>query len=181
MEIDETFSSIEEIQTLLEKEGMTWRISVDEINDDINADTDDDIDDEIDDGIDGIENDGACSSKIVLESVSFSADADTIEIEKWEAELPDIDEKEENESNESEEFEENDLRNNSENDFEKAEVIYFDLFKKKTYTKTLIFQTEDENESNLGSKSDGNPDNRSVENAGKRIYRLIGFCEAPMS
>ncbi|MDR0768017.1 MAG: hypothetical protein LBE57_06245 [Methanosarcinales archaeon] len=143
MEIDETFSSLEEIQTLLEKDGMTWRISVDDSMDDMEND-------------DSIENDATCHSKIILESASFSADADTYEIEKWEAELPDVEEGD----GEAESFGEETKNTASKTALEKAEVIYFDLFKKKTYTKTLIFQSDEEN--------------------GSRVYRLIGFCEAPM-
>ena len=135
MEIDETFSSLEEIQSLLEKDGMTWRISVDD---------------------DDIEEEEVCRSKIILESASFSADADAGEIEKWEAELPEIDEKDNDET-----FEENiSAEEIQKTALENAEVIYFDIFKKKTYVKTLIFCRENE--------------------TGSKMYRLIGFCEAPM-
>lgn len=135
MEIDETFSSLEEIQSLLEKDGMTWRISVDD---------------------DAIEEEEVCRSKIILESASFSADADAVEIEKWEAELPD-----EKEEDSEERFEENSSAAEIQKTvLENAEVIYFDLFKKKTYVKTLIFCPENE--------------------TGTRIYRFVGFCEAPM-
>lgn len=151
MEIDETFTSLEEIQSLLERDGMTWRISVDE----------DEIEEPEEENEEGEGGDKeVCRSKIVLESASFSAEADAVEIEKWEAELPDIDEKEEKETPEM--FEEKQSTDEIQKTaFENASVIYFDLFKKKTYTKTLIFQTEEENKT--------------------KIYRLIGFCEAPMS
>ncbi len=135
MEIDETFSSLEEIQSLLEKDGMTWRISVDD---------------------DDIEEEEICRSKIVLESASFSAEADAVEIKKWEAELPD-EKEEENDEFFEEEIPADEIQKTA---LENAEVIYFDLFKNKTYVKTLIFCPENE--------------------TGDRIYRLIGFCEAPM-
>ncbi|MDV0444810.1 hypothetical protein MmiAt1_03530 [Methanimicrococcus sp. At1] len=150
MEIEEIFSSLEEIQTILEKDGLTWRMAADE--------------DEAD------EEDG-CGSKIDLGAASFSADADEIEIEKWETELPDIDENGEEEDEEKsegdDEEEEKGLSEDSaenrikESMIENADVIYFDTFKKRTYAKTFIFQKEEEN--------------------GNRIYRLIGFCEAPMT
>lgn len=146
MEIDEKFSSLEEIETLLEKEGLTWRAAFDE-----------------DENEEEIETEEIEQKKIIFENVSFSADADTAEIEKWEAELPEIDEKDEKENPEELFEEKTSSDENLKNAFERASVIYFDLFKKKTYTKTLIFQTEDDE-----------------ENGGK-IYRLIGFCEAPMS
>ncbi|WNY27969.1 hypothetical protein MmiEs2_01480 [Methanimicrococcus stummii] len=143
MEIDDVFLSLEEIQTILENDGCTWRIAAD----------DDDIEEEDD-----------CDLKIDLKTASFSADADTTEIEKWEAELPDSDENNEDEENEKENQGETVSKSGNETNlsdqFENAAVIYFDIFKKRTYTQTLIFQKEDEN--------------------GKRIYRLIGFCDAPM-
>jgi hypothetical protein len=139
MEIDETFSSLEEIEARLEKDGMTWRISVDE-----------DIGEE--DGHSNIRLDSA-------DAVSFATDADALEIEKWEAELPD--EKEEDEEDKDELFEENILSGRiPKADIEAADVVYFDIFKKKTYMKTLIFCPEKE--------------------SGAKIYRLVGFCEAPI-
>ena len=150
MEIDETFNSLEEVQMLLEKDGMTWRISID-----------DDIEDDSIEAED-VKEAAASLSKVSLESVSFSADADTHDIEKWEAELPDSVEEEECSDEETAIEAENLIQKAS---FEKAKVIYFDLFKKKAYVKTLIFQTEGGEEK---------------EEGGGRIYRLIGFCEAPM-
>ena len=157
MEIDETFNSLEEIQTLLEKDGMTWRISADD-------DFMDEIDDDIEEGIKDP------TSKIDFESASFSADADDCDIEKWEAELPDIAEGIEEESADEETESGNVIQKTA---FEKEKVIYFDLFKKKAYVKTLIFQTEEGGEE---SKEEG----KEKDGSGSRVYRLIGFCEAPM-
>ncbi|MDL2261167.1 hypothetical protein LJC08_02925 [Methanimicrococcus sp. OttesenSCG-928-J09] len=145
MEIDETFSSLEEIQKILEAEGLTWRISIDD---------------------DDIEEEEICASKNVLEFASFSADADQKEVEKWEADLPDIDEKEETDELENFNDQPTETKLTSEEKWktalENAVVVYFDTFLKKSYTKTLIFQKEDgENEA--------------------AFYRLIGFCEAPMA
>jgi len=158
MEIDDTFSDLEEIEKQLEKEGFVFRISFDE------ADEDDDV------------------SLTDVETVDFAAEADPEKIKKWEAELPDDDDFDDEIDNDSdddfgdntddgndikkEETEENKTgRTVSQKEIglknpDDAEVIYFDLFKKKIYSKTLIFQKE--------------------EKAGRIIYKLIGFCEAPM-
>ncbi|MCL2549370.1 MAG: hypothetical protein FWE78_00205 [Methanimicrococcus sp.] len=145
MEIEETFSNLEEIKNRLEKEGFTFRISFDE------TDEDDDV------------------SLIDVETADFAVEADPKKIEKWEAELPDNDDFED--ENDDDGFEDEtsgdgfkDETGNDgfggENGDGEPEVVYFDLFKKKVYLKTLIFQKEDE--------------------AGGKIYKLIGFCEAPM-
>jgi len=159
MKIEETFSNLEEIRNRLEKEGFVCRISFDE--------TDEDVDFNLND----------------IEMADFVAEANPKEVEKWEAELPDSDEKEEtgkgeNEKEENEkektEKEENEREETEKNETDwnrfqtgpaqenpvNAEVVYFDLFKKKAYVKTLIFQKEEEE--------------------GIKVYKLIGFCEAPM-
>lgn len=162
MEIEETFSSLKEIQTILEKEGMTWRISIDE------DETDEEIDDEIENG-----NNKTEKPKINdLKNVSFSADAGKEEIKKWEEELPDVEE------NENDKTDENEINENQMSEFnngnviedeeikkakiEDASIIYFDLLKNKKYIKTLIFQKEEETLKK------------------EKRYCLIGFCEAPM-
>ena len=153
MEIDEVFSSIEEIQAVFEKEEITWRISTDD------ADEINEIDIEINAGIES----GKKCSKDKADDFSFSSEADAAEIEKWEAELPDIDENEALEENFDENIEEcncNQAGSSSQN-YENADVLYFDTFKKKAYSKTYIFQKEIEN--------------------GSAIYRLVGCCEAPMT
>ena len=162
MEIDDTFSDLEEIEKQLEKEGFVFRISFDE------ADEDDDV------------------SPTDVETADFAAEADPEKIKKWEAELPDDDDIDDETDNDSDDDfdDETDDKTDDGNDIKKeeteenktgrnvsqkevglknpddAEVVYFDLFKKKIYSKTLIFQKEEE--------------------TGQIIYKLIGFCEAPM-
>jgi hypothetical protein len=58
-------------------------------------------------------------------------------------------------------MEEKETEETSLKSIDNAVVIYFDTFKKKAYMKTFIFQKEYEND--------------------KKLYRLIGFCEAPMA
>lgn len=133
MEIEDTFSNLEEIKQKLEEKGFACRMAAD------------DADEAEEDGTDNIE------------TGDFVAGADSAEIERWEAELPDIGGKDE--------AEEDDVREETTvseiNGLEDADVIYCDLFKKETYVKTFIFQKEEE--------------------AGKKSYRLVGFCEAPMT
>jgi len=153
MEIDDTFSNLEEIKNRLEEEGFVCRISFDE------ADEDDDTD------------------LTDVETTDFAAEADPKKIEMWEAELPDDDFEDENDNDfedgpddeeagkkeEAKKAKTDRIMAQNESGPEKtddAEVVYFDLFKKKVYSKTLIFQREEE--------------------AGRMIYKLIGFCEAPM-
>ena len=153
MEIDETFTTLEEIQSVLEKDGLTCRISVDDESD--------------------FEDETIIDRSQKSDKFSFSSDADENEIEKWESELPDLDENEAADEDEDD-FEEEDSdavtktqphgKSDGEKHFENyghAGVVYFDTFKKRTYVKTYIFQKEIE--------------------TGKILYRLVGFCEAPLS
>ena len=173
MEIDETFLSLEEIKRTLEAEGFTYKISFD--GNEIEEDGETEEDNKTENGIEISEKgeDGKIFGK--GKKTDFSTDADPEEIRKWEMELPDIeenekeeDEKEENEG-EDDEREENEGGENEKQCLEKhplksidnATVIFFDVFKKKSYTKTFIFQKEGENDNSL--------------------YRLVGFCEAPMA
>ena len=93
--------------------------------------------------------------------MNFAAESDLAEIEMWEKTLPDVEDGDEKtEPEDLKEFDETKLPNSTEKGRKSpknASVLYFDLFKKKMYSKTLIFQKENE------------------------IYRLVGFCEAPMS
>jgi len=148
IEIEETFSNLEEIKKKLEEGGFVCRISFDE------ADEDDDFD------------------SADFEVMDFAAEADPKEIEMLEAELAGDDDKDEAAENEAAENETDDELKEHETvggvsqngqgtkNLNDAEVVYFDLFKKKVYTKTLIFQKEEEE--------------------GSKTYKLIGFCEAPM-
>ena len=140
MEIEKTFSTIEEIKAEIEKEGFTFRFSFDE--DDEN------------------ENQPSEIKKQVISSdrMTFAIESDPAEIEKWEAALPDIDDDETEDIKEPQEEQQIQTEKNPKN----AIVLYFDLFKKRTYVKTLIFQKEE-------------------REAGDMIYSLVGFCEAPMS
>ena len=140
MEIEKTFSTIEEIKAEIEKEGFTFRFSFDE-------------DDES-------ENQPSEIKKQVISSdrMTFAVESDPAEIEKWEAALPDIEDDENEDTKEPQEEQQVQPGRNATN----ATVLYFDLFKKRTYIKTLIFQ-KDERETR------------------ERIYCLVGFCEAPMS
>ena len=160
MEIDETFTSIEEIKSVLEKDGFTCRIS---------ADIDDDMDDDSD-----FEDEKTNGLQSETDDFSFSSEADEKEIEKWEAELPDLDENEAADEEENYDEVENDCdaSENSQSggdsgdgrsceNYENADVVYFDTFKKRSYVKTYIFQKEIED--------------------GKGFYRLVGFCDAPLS
>lgn len=135
MEIEDVFSSLQEIQALLEKDGFLWRLSADEDNEK--------------------EPEDAATTAVVLKSMSFSADAEPEEIRKWEEEVPDMPEEAEKEEEAGFQEEEERLHPSK-----NAVVFYFDLYKKKTYVRTLIFQKE------------------LISDAEK--YRLIGYCEAPM-
>ena len=166
MEIEKVFSTIEEIKAEIEKEGFTFRFSFDENEDETEKQN----------------HENEKKNILSSDSMTFATESDPEEIEKWEAALPDIDEDEdefENENGcenkngcENENGSEDETRNMSRPSLEKesenkkesesAAVLYFDLFKKGTYVKTLIFQRE---ENELGS----------------REYLLVGFCEAPMS
>jgi len=164
MEIEKVFSTIEEIKAEIEKEGFTFRFSFDE------------NEDETEKQIHENEKKNILSS----DSMTFATESDPGEIEKWEAALPDIDEDEDECENEKDCEDENRSENGSEDETrdmnrpssekesenkkesESAAVLYFDLFKKGTYVKTLIFQREE-------------------AESGNRVYLLVGFCEAPMS
>ena len=140
MEIEKTFSTIEEIKAEIEKEGFTFRFSFDEEDEN--------------------ENQSPEIKKQVISSdrMTFAVESDLAEIEKWEAALPDIEDDETEDMKEPQEEQQVQTGRNTIN----ATVLYFDLFQKRTYVKTLIFQKED-------------------REAGDRIYCLVGFCEAPMS
>jgi len=156
---------LEEIEKQLEEEGFVCRISFDEMDEDDDVSLED------------------------IETTDFAAEADPKKIEKWEAELPDDndfecdpDDKPDDDEPDDDEpdtdgpnahdledekkiTEKNEDWNRAQNEpgrknTDDAEVVYFDLFKKKVYLKTLIFQREEE--------------------ADREIYKLIGFCEAPM-
>ena len=168
MEIDETFLSLDEIKKTLEAEGFTYKISFDGNENEEDSETEEDS--KTENGIEISEKgeDGKIFEK--GKKADFSTDADPEEIKKWEMELPDIEEDErEEDEREKDEREEDEREENEKQCLEKhplksinnAAVIYFDVFKKKSYTKTFIFQKE-------------------VENSNS-IYRLVGFCEAPMT
>jgi hypothetical protein len=157
MEIDETFTTLEEIRSVLEKDGLTCRISADDESE--------------------FEDETIIDHPLKSDKFLFSSDADENEIEKWESELPDIDENEAADEDE-EDFGEDDFEEEDSDavtktplgksddemrfeNYEHADVVYFDTFKKRTYVKTYIFQKEIE--------------------TGKILYRLVGFCEAPLS
>jgi len=159
MEIEKAFSTIEEIKAEIEKEGFTFRFSFDEEEDET-------------------EKNPTVNEKYEIlqaNSMIFATESDPEEIEKWEAALQDIDDEEEEEAenayqpnpgNESEKKPINESekkpKNENETKPENATVLYFDLFKKRTYVKTLIFQKEE-------------------AETGETIYLLVGFCEAPMA
>jgi len=151
MEIEKAFSTIEEIKAEIEKEGFTFRFSFDEEEDET-------------------EKNPTVNEKyeiVQANSMIFATESDPEEIEKWEAALQDIDDEEEEEAenayqpNPGNESEKKPI-NENETKPENATVLYFDLFKKRTYVKTLIFQKEE-------------------AETGETIYLLVGFCEAPMA
>lgn len=200
MEIEETFSSLNEIQTVFEKDKMTWRISIDDEEDEREKE-------EIKDKR-RKENKKKCETKKIkiesLKSVSFSTDADKEEIEKWEQELPDIEENgnenengETGESGEADEsgreneitgFDEGNILEDEKIKIENAAIVYFDLFKNKRYVKTLIFQKEEDGEKEEEQKEEQEEEQKEEQEKeqkeekikNEKRYRLIGFCEAPM-
>ena len=148
MEIENTFSTIEEIKTEIEKEGFTFRFSFDE-EEEMEKQTPDNEKYEM----------------VQSGSMTFATESDPEEIEKWEAALPDIESEDETEDPDLPDAEETDKQTREEEDGKtpkNAAVLYFDLFKKRAYVKTLIFQKEE-------------------TETGELIYILVGFCEAPMT
>ena len=150
MEIEKMFSTIEEIKAEIEKEGFTFRYSFDEDEEEENLPFE------------------TQKQTISSDRMTFAVDSDPAEIEKWEAALPDIDDEEEPEEINGSENVPGEIKEQQKQQIQtektpkNAAVLYFDLFKKRTYIKTLIFQ-KDETETK------------------ETIYCLVGFCEAPMS
>ncbi|WNY25365.1 hypothetical protein [Methanolapillus millepedarum] len=165
MEIDDSFSSPEEIMDILSKEGLTFKIGFDDEDFDDDDLTDSDFET-------NSENQSECFTSNSLSNALFSVEMSPEELNRLELILEDAED-------DSEEFDERECAageeqeheqsfiQKSESDadkfrkeFKDADIIYFDLFKSKRYVKTLIFQRENDR--------------------GRNTYCLVGDCEAPM-